>query len=341
MGKRQQITEDIRSRIVALANHSSKTHREIATIFKICHTTVTRIINLERNTGSVVARKRSGRPKATSQRTDSLIRREVIKDPFISAANIKRNLVPLCNNVTLRTIQTRLANKFNMPARRPAKKPMITTKMRKSRIEFCKSHRHWSIDDWKSVMFSDESTFLQHNCLPSVVRRLPGISPLNPRYTQKTIKHSPGVMAWGCFSYRGRGALTFLNKSQKMNSETYVAILEDKLRNFMTSHHCTIFQQDKAPCHTAKRSMEWFRTNGIQVLSWPGNSPDLNPIENLWQQVKRKISYSKCISFETLKHEVTRVWCLETTPEQCQTLVESMPRRIKAVLDNNGFPTKY
>ena len=86
-------------------------------------------------------------------------------------------------------------------------------------------------------------------------------------------------MIWGCFSHRGRGGLSFLEKGKKMNSDEHIKILDDKLLDFMGRHNCTTFQQDKAPYCTSRRTMAWFDDNDVRVLSWPGNSPDLNPME--------------------------------------------------------------
>ncbi len=92
-----------------------------------------------------------------------------------------------------------------------------------------------------------------------------------------------------------------------------------------------IFQQDLAPAHSAKATSTWFKHHGIPVLNWPANSPDLNPIENLWGIVKRKMRYARPNNAEELKATIRATWAL-ITPEQCHRLIDSMPRRIAAVI---------
>ncbi len=101
-----------------------------------------------------------------------------------------------------------------------------------------------------------------------------------------------------------------------------------------------IFQQDLAPAHRAKATSTWFKDHGIPVLNWPANSPDLNPIENLWGIVKRKMWYARPNNAEELKATI-RATCASITPEQCHRLIVSMPRRIDAVIHAKGAPTKY
>ena len=66
-----------------------------------------------------------------------------------------------------------------------------------------------------------------------------------------------------------------------MNGQKYVDLLKDKLELHMNVHNCNIFMQDGAPCHGSKIVSEFLKEKKIKVLYWPGNSPDLNPIENL------------------------------------------------------------
>ncbi len=99
-----------------------------------------------------------------------------------------------------------------------------------------------------------------------------------------------------------------------------------------------ILQQDLAPAHSAKATSTWFKDHGIPVLNWPENSPDLNPIENLWGIVKRKMRYARPNNAEELKATIRATWAL-ITPEQCHRLMDSMPRRIAAVIQAKGAPS--
>ena len=79
----------------------------------------------------------------------------------------------------------------------------------------------------------------------------------------------------------------------------------------------------------------------IQQLDWPGNSPDLNPIENLWAILKKKIAQKRPSSQSELHYWIRHIWAQEIQPAVCRRLVLSMPDRIRAVLKAKGWPTKY
>ncbi len=100
-----------------------------------------------------------------------------------------------------------------------------------------------------------------------------------------------------------------------------------------------IFQQDLAPAHTAKGTKSWFNDHGVTVLDWPANSPDLNPIENLWGIVKRKMRDTRPNNADELKAAIKETWA-SIPPQQCHKLITSIPRRIEAVIKAKGAPTK-
>ena len=174
------------------------------------------------------------------------------------------------------------------------------------------------------------------------VRRPSGSNRFDERFCVKTVKHSGSIMVWAGFDGMwGRAGISFLKPGTTMNAVTYVATLEDHLLEFCHGRGCTHLLQDSAPCHKARLTTAFLADQGIDVIKWPGNSPDLNPIENLWTVFKNKLEEKRCTSVAMMKEEIKRIWCLDITRDFCKTLVQSMPRIIQAVLDANGGHTKY
>ncbi len=139
----------------------------------------------------------------------------------------------------------------------------------------------------------------------------------------------------------GVGPLCFLRS--KVNTAVYQEVLEHFMlpaADQLYGDADFIFQQDLAPAHSAKATSTWFKDHGIPVLYWPANSPDINPIENLWGIVKRKMQYARPNNAEELKATIRATWAL-ITPEQCHRLIDFMPRCIAAVIQAKGPPTKY
>ena len=85
----------------------------------------------------------------------------------------------------------------------------------------------------------------------------------------------------------------------------------------------------------------WKEANGIVSLKWPGNSPDLNPIENLWRIVGKELDKDKPKSKNNLTHGILHVWHQKIMLGTLQSLVESMPRRLEAVIKAKSGSTKY
>ncbi len=128
-------------------------------------------------------------------------------------------------------------------------------------------------------------------------------------------------MLWGCFSAAGTGRLVAIEG--KMNAAKYRNILDE---NLLQSAH------DNDPKHTAKITKEWLHNNSVTVLEWPSQSPDLNPIEHLWRDLKMAVH-------QRLPSNLTE---LERIPKsRCEKLVASFPKRLMAVLNQKGASTKY
>ena len=100
----------------------------------------------------------------------------------------------------------------------------------------------------------------------------------------------------------------------------------------MAVHKCSVFMQDGAPYHRAKIVNQFLKAQKINILDWPGNSPDLNPIENLWTILKNKVSERQPTDAKILEQAIKEVWVRDISPAYCRNLVESMPRRLEAVI---------
>ncbi len=157
-------------------------------------------------------------------------------------------------------------------------------------LTWAKEKKNWTVAQWSKVLFSDESMFYISfgNEGPRVWRK--GGEAHGPSCLKSSVKFAKSVMIWGAMSSAGVGPLCFLNTNvtapvyQKM-WEHFILPSTDQL--FKDADF--IFQQDLAPVHTAKSTKSWLNDHGVGVLDWPANSPDLNPIENLWGIVKRKM----------------------------------------------------
>ena len=164
----------------------------------------------------------------------------------------------------------------------------------------------------------------------------------NPRYTVGTVKHPKTVMFWGAISAYGCGPLWIMPTGTTINSAVYLSILKEKLPTWIGLRHCTIFQQDGAPCHQGKIIKRWMNSKRITLLDrLPGSSPDLNPIEHCWTVVKKKVSDLHPTGEQDLIQKLKIVWPQEITEEYCRTLIESMPNRIEAILKAQGGPKRY
>lgn len=109
------------------------------------------------------------------------------------------------------------------------------------------------------------------------VRRKKGTQ-FNPKNTIKMVKYPPSKMAWGCFSGQGRGGLEFLPKGVMMNSIRYTEIPAENCFHWMIMNDSDWLLQDSSPCHTTHFTKAFIQERGpagIQIVDWPGNSPDL------------------------------------------------------------------
>jgi transposase len=235
--------------------------------------------------------------------------------------------------------------KAGMKAVVKSKHPLLSAKHRKACLDFAYAHKDWTLEDWKLVIWSDETKI---NRLGSDGRKWAWKKSgegLSDRLVQGTVKFGGGsVMVWGCMTWEGVGYAAKIDG--RMDGDLYLQILKDELQNSLEFYGLNpsdvIFQQDNDPKHTCKKVKEWLDGQEFRTMVWPAQSPDLNPIEHLWGYLKRRLAEYEHPpkGMEELWRRIEEEWN-KIPAEVCQGLIESMPRRIEAVLKAKGGYTKY
>ena len=154
-------------------------------------------------------------------------------------------------------------------------------------------------------------------------------------------------MFWGCFSWWGAGPLVLVEGN--MNSDDYVNILSKDFipwANELTVAHPDepqlIFQQDLAVIHTSNYTKWWMETYRFNILDWAPHSPDLNPIENLWEHLDREVRRQEKVfkKKDDLVRVIKEEWKKIPLEVLCM-LISSMPRCTAAIIQAKGWHTKY
>ncbi|KAL0163096.1 hypothetical protein M9458_042492 [Cirrhinus mrigala] len=280
---------------------------------------------------TLIERRREGKDvvekKCTSSWDNCTLERTVKQNPFKNVGEIHKEwtAAAVCAS---RTTTHRLMQDVGFSCRIPCVKPLLNNRQRQKRLAWAKGKMDWTAAEWSKVMFSDERS-------QSLEEERRGTESMLLEVQCKVSTVSDGL---GCHVICWCWSTVF---------SVFSAVYQDVLEHFMLPAADQLygdadftFQQDLAPAHSAKATSTWFKDHGIPVLNWPANSPDLNPIENLWGIVKRKMRYARPNNAEALKATIRATWAL-ITPEQCHRLIDSMPRRIAAVIQAKGAPTKY
>uniref|UniRef100_A0A2H1WU61 SFRICE_035018 n=1 Tax=Spodoptera frugiperda TaxID=7108 RepID=A0A2H1WU61_SPOFR len=246
--------------------------------------------------------------------------------------------------VSKRTVQRRLAEE-DLTGHPPAKKPRLTEAMKKNRLAWAREHRLMSVEDWSkvsfNVCFSDGSTFEILADKSMFVRRRPG-EKFHPHSILERVKHSVKIMVWSVVSSKGVGRLYIVQGT--MRRDQYKQVLEThllpQLREWFPVGEEFMFMHDLAPCHKARSVTTFSVDHNIPVLPWPDNSPDINPIENLWEITKAEIA-TEMITTKVKLIENLLIWHynpnIKESGKQC---IESMPRRIEALIQTKSNQIK-
>jgi transposase len=323
-----QLSDEQKYKIIFLREENYKIN-EIANKMDINRKTVMKWINNYARNKNIERKKGSGRKKITSSEEDKSIFDTAKKNNDLSIVEIKNILEEKDIIISVTTVYRRLINE-NFSYKFPIKKPFLTDDHKKKRLEWAKENLN---RDWSKIIFSDESTL-----------RISGFNKKlwiheNDVVITRIVKYPLKKNIWGCFFQGKIGSIHIF--TENMNADKYIQILDDYLVPIIKySNKKFIFQHDNDPKHTANKTKQFLEDSDITVLEWPSCSPDLNPIENVWKILKEKVHKCKSKNSDEFVENIMNEWNNFDT-EILKSLINSMPYRIRQVIDNNGDTIPY
>ncbi|KAE9016525.1 hypothetical protein PR002_g13632 [Phytophthora rubi] len=316
----------------------SRTAREL----EMVRTTVRDNIAHFKLNGHCVVAPHQGRPRLTTARDDRRILRDTETNRFSSAAVLAAaDSKDTGRVVSLQVVRNRL-NAVGLNGRSARKKPYLSNKHRKQRLAYAKRLAHLEKDDWANVLFTDEASVELHGTSGrvSVWRRTH--EAFHEKCVVPTFKSSrKSLMVWSSISADGVGTMHFCEKS--VDGAYYRHLLQQEIpitRQLLGLPQPVNFVQDNAPAHRAKATTKFVKSLGLHDLRHPVQSPDLNPIENVWAIMKRELNRQPATSIEDLKVKLLEIWT-SIDDDVIRKCVLSMPARLDAVIASKGAHTKY
>lgn len=336
----RQLTPFERGRIIGM-HEAGLSYREIGRRMGRPHATIRRTWMDWQEERLETRRRGSGRPRVTEAREDRLLRRSAIQDPVEPTRAVAINWVrAIGRRVSMSTIYRRIRT-FGLRSYRPYFRLPMTQQHKDDRLQWSQNRQHWE-HEWENIVFSDESRFCLWNSDGRLRIRRPRGQRQNLQFVQRRhTAQTPSVMVWGAIRYGGRSPLTFIQGN--LNARRYIDnILEPVLVPFLQDLPEAVFQHDNARPHTAHVTLEFLAQNNVLQLPWPARSPDLNPIEHVWDMMDRKLRRlpHPPNTLEELRQQLQVAWN-ELPQEAIDHLISSMPRRVTECIRVHGDATHY
>lgn len=343
MAQRRQLDMFVKGRIIGMLE-SGRSQTEASRILNVPQCAISRLWQRFQSTGDVTRRPVPGRPRVTTARQDRYLAISARRQRDRSARQLGSALTAATGvRVSRQTVYRRL-RQVGLYARRPAVCIPLTSPQKRARLQWSLEHQQWSREQWGNVMFSDESRFsLQTDSRRTTIWRERGTRFHPGNITERHHFPSGGVMVWAGIMLDGRTDLHIFEAGSVTGQRYIDEVLEPSVRLFRGAvGPGFIFMDDNAPPHRATLVDDFLESEDIQRMQWPSNSPDLNPIEHVWDMLGRRLAALQHppSSVPELKTALRAAWNSLST-QLINTLIESMGNRCAACVATRGNHTPY
>lgn len=334
-----RLTHDQRVQVVTLKNDAGWTVNRIAEHLHTDRRTVQRLLAKHRNTGSVEDQPHPRRPRRSTLREDRILVRMSAAAPMQVARQLRQRWNTEHGvEASVATVKRRLKD-AGLHGRIAKRKPLLSQRHKTARLAWARQRSDWTVEQWQRCFFTDESPLhLVNSHQRRYVRRRGGTA-MRPEHIRPTVHASSGkILVWGGFFHNGTRVLARVQG--RLNAEGYCNLLREHVVPLNLQANNQLLQQDNATCHSARRTQTFLRENNITLLPWPAQSPDLNPIENLWSQLQQQVDRRVVHGLDGLWDAALEEW--NNLDNQVLTnLVDSMPRRVQQLIAANGGAIPY
>ncbi|KAK4688046.1 hypothetical protein P7C73_g2067, partial [Tremellales sp. Uapishka_1] len=342
-----------RASIAEAAKYSP--YREVALRFGCSISTVSRLARQRLETGHNKTKPRSGRPSKATPRTLARIRRLLLSFRFLSPQRILPLLATSNIAISISSLR-RIMRGLGLKRCVARTKPFLTPRVKSLRFRYAQKHRDDDENDWRRTIFTDEAAIRLNGTVKTWVTREQGQAYMAECLVPKLHSAKAACMVWGAIWHGGRSQLHRFDCSGSSGKKKGVTaiIYRDQItkgilkrawrrvNNRWRAYGGARIVEDGARIHTsAQNRLTGLRQNFV-YLTHPPSSPDLNPIENCWAYLKRKLAHlpRRPTTVDDMFVKAQEAWAA-IPQEVIDRTVDSMPRRLAEVRKGRGFTTKY
>lgn len=318
---------------------AGKKSPDIATELEVNERTVRRIIENYKKRGSVETKKSPGRPRKLTDRDVRSMVSIVHKNRRATLQDITKGL---CTKVSRSTVR-RTLGRLRIFSRAAVVKPHLTPKHKSARLLFAKKYKDWTAEEWREVVWTDESSFeVGKNFRKVRVWRTTEEKYHNSCLAPSFKSGRTSVMVWGAFVGSSMSNLVVIPPGQSKAVDFIDIVYKGELLGFLGTTTNAFLMEDGAPIHRAKVSKDWRERHSIKTFQWPAQSPDLNPIENVWSILKNAVHRRRIRprTVEDMLIALNEEW-RAVSQIYLEKLINGMSERLKDVITNKGGHTRW